>query len=65
MSESTNGTQGDIKVMLPRDWESAMLRAQVDLGERTISGYVRSLVQRDLVSRGYLAEAGPEEDSQQ
>lgn len=47
----------DIKIMLPRLWEPALLRAQAAAGERTMTGFVKALVARQLVQDGYLTGA--------
>lgn len=50
--------ESDIKIMLPRAWEPALLRAQAEAGERTMTAFVKSLVQADLVRAGYLTAGG-------
>jgi hypothetical protein len=47
-------TKGDIKVMLPREWDPLLLQAQADVGERSLAAYVRGLVEEDLRRRGLL-----------
>lgn len=38
----------DIKIMLPREWEPALLKAMANAGERTLTAYVKGLVEDQL-----------------
>ena len=49
----------DIKIMLPREWDEALLKAQGAALERTTTAYVKSLVERDLKARGFLPPPSP------
>ncbi len=49
----------ELKIMLPRTWESAMLRSQATAGFRTLTGFVRELVELRLDEDGVTIHRNP------